>query len=64
MFSFLNIVTGLNVNEFNQMYEIRGRPLSKPNACERHETSYPASRASISSLTSLLDIVFLSVRFA
>ena len=30
------IVTGLNVSEFNQMYEM---PLSDPNACETHGAS-------------------------
>ena len=35
----LAIVTELNVSEFNQMYEIRGRPLSDPIACEAHGAS-------------------------
>ena len=35
----LNFVTGLNVSEFNQMYEIQGQPLSDPNACETHRAS-------------------------
>ena len=30
---------GLNVSEFNQMYEILGRPLSDPIACETHGAS-------------------------
>ena len=36
---FLNIVTGLNVSEFNQMYVILGQPLSDPIACEAHGAS-------------------------
>ena len=36
---FLQIVMGLNVSEFNQMYEVRGRPLSDPIACEKHGAS-------------------------
>ena len=34
-----NIVTGLNVSEFNQIYEIWGRPLNDPIACEKHGAS-------------------------
>ena len=34
-----NIVTGLNVGEFNQMSEILGCPLSDPIACETHGAS-------------------------
>ena len=36
---YIHIVTGLNVGEFNQVYEIRGRLLSDPIACEKHGTS-------------------------
>ena len=38
-FFYKNIVTGLNVSEFNQMYEILGWPLSNPIACETHGVS-------------------------
>ena len=34
-----NIVVGLNVCEFNKTYEILGRPLSDPIACETHGAS-------------------------
>ena len=37
---FLNIiVTGLNVSEFNQMYEVLGWPLSDPVVGETHGAS-------------------------
>ena len=40
LFCFVfNIVTGLNVSEFNQMYEVLGLPLSDPIACETHGAS-------------------------
>ena len=40
-FVFLfNIVTGLNVREFNQMYEILGWSLGDPIACETHGASH------------------------
>ena len=43
VFSFIiflyNIVTGLNVSEFNQMYELLGWPLIDPTTCLTHRAS-------------------------
>ena len=39
IFFVFNIVTGLNISEFNQMCEILGWPLSDPVACETHGAS-------------------------